>query len=91
MRSIIQREDDRRCYLCEAQGMLETHHCIKGSNRKIADREGLTVYLCPACHRLLHDTGRDEKKLMQIAEAVWMAVNSKTKDDFRMLFGKNYI
>lgn len=48
--SIISNE--KKCYLCGSTVNLERHHCIHGRGlRDLADRFGLTVYLCSHCHR----------------------------------------
>lgn len=38
------------CFVCGRQCKTHLHHIFYGKNRKIADREGLTCYLCPECH-----------------------------------------
>ena len=50
MKSIIQKE--KECYLCGSTLNLEKHHCIHGTaGRKLADKYGLTVWLCAYHHR----------------------------------------
>ena len=50
MKSIIC--DKKECYLCGSTHNLERHHCIHGTaGRKLADKYGLTVWLCPYHHR----------------------------------------
>lgn len=86
----IMHEGDR-CYICGAYGVLETHHAMHGTaNRKKADVDGLTVRLCHKCHRLLHDTGENDKALMQTAEAIWMRYYSKTLEEWRGRYGKSH-
>jgi hypothetical protein len=40
-----------QCYICKRYGHLETHHVYNAANRKISERWGMVVKLCPACHR----------------------------------------
>lgn len=97
MRSIMHDKRDGTCYLCMAAGdysrqtCLEEHHCIHGTaNRRLSERWGLKVYLCPAHHRHLHDDkdGRIADIYCQIAAE--RAFREKyPKKDFRAIFGKN--
>lgn len=98
MKSIIQ-EDRTCCYLCGENGSrdpLERHHVFGGSNRKKADADGLTVYLCGSrCHRngelSAHRSKETAYKLHQIAQEVWMSKNEKSEEDFRNRYGKSYL
>lgn len=70
----------------------DTHHCIHGyGRRELADKDGLTVRLCKRCHTLLHDKGRYDKELQQIAEEAWLKHNNATIPDFINRYGKNYL
>lgn len=95
MKSIIQ--EDKKCFVCGSVRDLEVHHCIHGTaNRKLADRYGLWVWLCPYHHRGTEGVhGRDghdlDQRLKEIAQEVWQAQNNGTEADFRAIFGKNYI
>lgn len=95
MQSIIQRE--RACFLCGAQYPLECHHCMHGSaNRRLADEDGLTVYLCHRCHRGTYGVhGREghdlDLTLKKIAETRWIQMTGKTKEDFIRRYGRNYL
>ncbi len=43
---------DGVCYACQRHIPTELHHIIYGTGlRPIADKYGLTCYLCPECHR----------------------------------------
>lgn len=49
MKSIIQKE--KECYICGTP-YVEEHHIFYGTaNRKLSERYGLKVWLCPTCHR----------------------------------------
>lgn len=87
-KSIIQQSDG--CYLCGRNGPLERHHVIHGSGRrKLADEDGLTVYLCPECHRNLHDYGWNDRDLQRIGQAAWSRVYGG-KEDFLKRYGRSY-
>ena len=82
---------DECCYIC-GQYATETHHCIHGTaNRKLADKDGLTVRLCSRCHRNLHDHGTLDRELQRLAQVRWMEYFGKSEDEFRKRYGKSYI
>jgi hypothetical protein len=91
MESIIQTTNKNCCFIC-GQWATDNHHCIHGvANRKLADRDGLTVMLCHTCHMNLHDKGYMDRELQKIAQARWMEYNSKSVDDFIKRYGKSFI
>ena len=69
MESIIQKE--KVCYVCRSP-YVEKHHIFKGTaNRKLSEKYGLTVWLCPEHHRGntgVHFNPRLDDKLKGIAE-----------------------
>lgn len=77
-----------RCFLCGRSGPLHTHHMIHGSRRRLADRYGLTVRLCPDCHRRLHDLGEHDRDLKELAQ-IWFE-EKHGHEEFMRVFGKNY-
>ena len=89
-RSIIPGGNNQKhCFLGCASLQLERHHCLHGSRRKKAEKWGLTVYLCPKCHRLLHDTGLNDLFLEQVAQ---QAFEAKYDHELWMKeFGKDYL
>lgn len=89
MRKSIIPQIDGKCFLC-GRPADHTHHVWHGtSNRKNSDEDGLTVRLCEECHRLLHDQGRYDVLLQQIAEAHWLIYYGADKGDFIKRYGKN--
>ena len=76
--SIIQTKCE--CYLCH-EGMesgLEVHHAIPGrGNRKICTEWGLTVWLCPKCHRDLHDHNIGYKEIQADAQRAFIREQKK--------------
>lgn len=98
MKSIMHKKDGT-CYLCMLLNqdygpkLLEEHHCIYGSARRIlSETYGLKVYLCPEHHR----TGKNavhqnseisdlvKKKAQEAFEREYPQLN------FLNIFGKNY-
>lgn len=85
------------CYVCGNKLYPHLHHIFYGvRNRKKADEDGLTVYLC-----YKHHEGTDgvhgknghklDMRLKQIAQKKWMEYYNKTTDDFIKRYGKNYL
>lgn len=92
MKQSIIAKPDNLCYFCARYGNLEKHHCIHGTaNRRLADEDGLFVWLCHRCHMQLHDKGIGDKGLQIVAEKAWMQRYGKTEEDFIKRYGKNYI
>ena len=92
MNSILQNE--RKCFICGKQGQLDCHHCLSGiSNRKHSERLGLKIWLCPDCHRKLHDDhhGRElELSIKQLGQRKFEEVYG-TRQEFISIFGKSYL
>lgn len=78
-----------RCYLCGRYGQMHLHHCLHGIHRKNADKYGLTVHLCPECHRELHDHGKDDLYLEQTAQRAFERLYGR--EEFLKVFGKSWL
>ena len=93
-KSIIDRNIKGQCFICGKYGDTECHHIFFGSNRKYSEQYGLTVYLCPECHRTsevsVHKNGEVNRTLKRIGQR---AFESKcgSRDKFIKIFGKNYL
>ena len=90
-KSILQNE--KYCYLCGAERMLENHHIFGGANRPKSDKYGLTVYLCHYCHneppRGVHHNRHNMDLLRREGQKAFM---KKYPDkDFIFEFGRNYL
>lgn len=94
--SIIQ-EDKEYCfihkqYLNVLVPANHEHHCLHGSfRRKLAEEDGLKIYLCVNCHTALHDRGFHDLDVQQLAQETWMNHYGKTVDDFITRYGKSYL
>ena len=94
MKSIINQA--KICYVCGTTSNLHLHHILFGRNRKKADEDGLTIYLC-----YYHHEGTDgvhgfnghnlDIELKQLAEKRWLEENNKQVEDFIKRYGKNYL
>ena len=92
--SIIQK--NKKCYICGTTQNLHLHHVIFGKNRKKADKDKLTVYLCWNHHEGTNGVhgkkGHDlDIKLKQIAQARWCEYYDKTTKEWLEKYGRNYL
>lgn len=87
--SCIQRE--RVCFFCGAPYPLERHHCLHGTaNRKLADKYGLTVWLCKRHHEEVHRNADTDLILKQRAQIAFEHQYGD-RNDFLRVFGRSYI
>lgn len=90
MKSIIQEE--KECFVCHSQRFLEVHHVLGAANRKWSEKYGLTVYLCPYCHRGkfgVHHNADLNNKLKVIAQRAFE--ENYPELDWMSIFCKNYL
>ena len=98
MKSIIQ-EDRTHCFLCGMNANLEPldeHHVWGGANRKKSEKYGLKVYLHHGkCHIFgkdsVHQNAEINKAVQAMAQRIAMRHYGWTEDEFRKIFGQNYI
>ena len=92
-KSIIQSEE--RCFMCGSFRWLECHHIFGASNRKKSEYYGLKVLLCHYCHNEppngVHQNRKNRLMLQKLAQEKAMQHYGWTKEQFREIFGKNYI
>ena len=89
----------RRCFLCHrtetSYNRLEVHHIFGGANRKLSEKYGLTVTLCHACHNEppdgVHYNADIALYVHQYGQRKAMKEQGWTVDEFREIFGKNYL
>lgn len=91
MKSVIQTE--KKCFFCGRMTCLQEHHIFFGEkNRKLSERYGLKVWLCLEHHTGQHSVHREKAMdlaLKMHAQAKFEETNSR--EDFRRIFGKNYL
>ncbi len=84
-----------KCFLCGSRSWLETHHIFNGPNRKKSTEYGLVVKLCHFCHNEppngIHHNKERRQYLQDLAQRQAMKVYGWSVDDFRRIFGKNYL
>lgn len=78
-------------YCIECGGIAtDTHHCLSGSRRSLAEEDGLTVRLCRNCHYKLHNI--DERMALKYRKLAQVAYEYKhSTEAFRERYGKNYV
>lgn len=94
MKSILQ--DEQSCFLCHRSDYTEEHHVFHGTaNRKISEKYGLKVRLCPFCHRDnkngVHGNNSVDLQLKQTAQSMAMEHYGWTVEQFIQVVGKNYL
>lgn len=94
MKSII--DNTKKCYVCGTNNNLHYHHIFFGKNRKNADKDGLTIYLCYNHHEGTYGVhGKEghklDLKLKQLAEKKWLEYYNKEIEDFIRRYGKNFL
>ena len=95
----MKSKPERKCWLCGRNGNgdpLDKHHIFNGPYRKKSEKYGLVVYLChERCHEFgseaVHRNADNMRKLKQWGQKKAMIKNGWTVDDFREVFGKNYL
>ena len=94
-KSILKHNYKGTCYLCKRVTHTENHHIFGGSNRKKADKDGLTVYLCHWCHneppKGVHHNREYDLYLKRIGQAMWMKHYGKDIEDFIKAYGRKYL
>lgn len=92
MKSIVQ-ENAERCFICGRRA-TQTHHVFGGSNRKLADEDGLTVRLCQYCHDMVHFDPElsypMQRALHERGQEAYEAAGH-TREEFMKRYGRNYL
>ena len=99
MKSILQKNEGM-CLLCsilhgdDHEQFTHCHHVIYGTaGRKLSEKYGLKVYLCPAHHEFsdeaVHRNREINLMLKKAAEIVFITRHSY--DRWMKVFGKNYL
>ncbi len=90
------QEDYDICFLCGGYGACEEHHIFGGyANRKLSEKYGLKVWLHHNCHneppKGVHFNKQVMDKLHKIGQQKAMEYYGWNVDEFRSIFGKNYL
>ena len=91
MKSILQ--SDKECWFCHSPN-VELHHIYFGRNRKISDKMGFTVWLCPEHHRGtrgIHGMFGNiaDEYLKQLCQEKFEETHSR--EEFIKLIGRSYL
>ena len=82
-------ENTKECFICK-NPRVQQHHIYKGNKcRKIADQEGLWVWLCPEHHRQVHLDRKLDVAFMRLGQRKFEETH--TRDEFREKFIKSYL
>jgi hypothetical protein len=90
--SSIVTSEYNKCFICQSEKGLEVHHVFFGTaNRKQSDKHGLTVPLCPDCHRGPKGVHHNKQLDLYIKRYAQMQFEKEySYERFMQLFGKNY-
>lgn len=95
-KSIVCSQEIKHCRVCGVKNNLHLHHIFFGKNRKKADQDGLTIWLCYEHHEGTNGVhGKNghklDEELKKNAEQRWCEYYNKNADEFRKRYGKNYL
>ena len=80
------------CSLCGRWDYLQLHHVFEGQSlRRISDKYGATMHICPACHRNIHAHPLDYLWLKKESQLEVMERLHWTIEDWHRHFGKSYL
>lgn len=100
MKSILQDREEGFCLLCLAlnkdrgQKQTEEHHVMFGTaDRKLSEKYGLKVYLCPEHHRTGKEAVHRDKDVNDAVRRMAQRVFERMydHDTWMRAFGKNYL
>ena len=89
-KSLFQNEFEQDfCYRCSKYGATDWHHIFNASNKKKSEEYGAMIKLCRDCHYIIHTSEMEQFK--RLGQRKVMKTYGMTIDDFRKVFGKNYL
>lgn len=90
MKSIIQK--DKQCFVCGSP-YCEDHHIFFGTaNRKLSEKYGLKVWLCPEHHRGTRAGVHFDRKFdLELKKYAQRKFEETYDENFVTLFGRNYL
>lgn len=68
---------------------VDVHHLIMGSNRKLADEDGLTINVCRMCHTKIHESAVSERLSKMLGQAMYERTH--TREEFMKRYKYNYL
>ena len=82
-----------KCFLCGIRCKTHKHHIFDGPNRRLSEKDGLIVYLCPSCHNLGRVNVHNNIKLRRTLQKMGQQEYEKThtREEFVKRYGKNYL
>ena len=94
MNSILQTE--KRCWVCGYYHSLHLHHIFYGTaHRKISDKEGLVIWLCPRHHNMSNEGIHFDKELdlrvKMYAQTEWLRQNNNDMNKWFKLFRRSWL
>ena len=93
MDSIVSNK--RECFICKRTDGLHKHHVFYGyANRKLSEKYGCWVYLCPDHHNMsakgVHFDHEADLHLKRYTQLLW-ELQHGGRDEFIKVFGRNYV
>lgn len=83
--------EEKLCTRCGYVYNIEVHHCIHGNGRrKLADEDGLTVYMCHDCHMELHANRKIDLEYIMLGQ-IYYEKRIGTREQFRERYGKSWL
>ena len=80
------------CYICK-RPYVHKHHIFEGMNRKMSEKYGMVVYLCPEHHNMsdkgVHFDKALDLELKRQAQRQFEETNSR--EEFIEIFHRNYL
>ena len=77
------------CRVCGTHGVTHMHHIFEGARRKISEREGFVIELCPRCHERAHNDKDFGDCLKRDCQMEYLEEHSM--QDWMELMGRNWI
>ena len=88
-KSIMQTE--KKCFMCNTTQNLQKHHVMNGANRKLAEQDGLWIWLCAEHHTGNEGVHRDAKKMQGLKRLAQAAYEyDHTREEWMERYGRNY-
>ena len=93
VKSIIEGDDEEKCFLCGSYGpIIDPHHIFGGPDRKVSDRYGLIVHLCRSCHDYVHGkNGAATLNYLHTKGQMTYEEKIGNRDQFRKEFRGSYL